>query len=354
MNPDKSIVIELLAHYELKKFQEFIKDHWKEDHLFTQETSVFDWQHKGPYTYNYMIAKQRDALVGIQGFIPQSHFDYQLPKSQIFLTLWKVLEDRGVGIGLRLYKNILKEFRPEFIGSIGLERRTVAFHKWQGFNVGIMDHHVALSPFLDEFKVAKVPENLKPQSQKKKSSISYQKLTKKQLQDLDTETLYLHHWPLKSDSYIKNRFMNHPVYKYDIYAVSKDNKLQALCVIRPIIKESAVVLRFVDYLGPNEAFPLLRDFVLDLLKAYNAEYVDLYSYGIPSMLLQKAGFLNRKKTKTLIIPNYFEPFERKNIDLIFAYKSSQTHPAIRLFKADGDQDRPNQIQSRIHGQKNDK
>jgi hypothetical protein len=100
----------------------------------------------------------------------------------------------------------------------------------------------------------------------------------------------------------------------------------------------------VDFIGPNETFPLLHNFVLDLLKTYNAEYLDLYSYGIPSLLLQKAGFINRQKIKGLIIPNYFEPFERKNVDLIFAYKSSQMHPAVRLFKADGDQDRPSRIQ----------
>lgn len=344
MNPEQDIVIELLAHQELEKFQEFIKDYWKENHLFAKEKSIFDWQHKGHYAYNCMAAKQGETLVGVHSFIPQSHFDKHLPKTQIFLSLWKVLEDKGIGIGLRLYKNILKEYKPDFIGSLGIDHRAVPFHEWQGFNVGIMDHHVVLSPYLKDFKVAKVPENLKPKSQKNRTSVSFQKLAKTDLRGLNTKRLYLYQWPLKSNTYIENRFMNHPVYKYDIYAVSKDNRLQALCIIRPIFKEDSVVLRFVDFIGPNKAFPLLYDFVLDLLKTHNAEYMDLYSYGIPLMLLKKAGFINRRKIKSLIIPNYFEPFERKNADLIFAYKSSQNHPAIRLFKADGDQDRPNQIQ----------
>jgi len=350
MNPDQSIVIELLAHQELKKFQEFIRNYWKEDHLFAKETSVFDWQHKGPDAYHCMVAKKRGALVGVFGFIPLSHFDNQLPKTQTFLSFFRALEDRGIGIGLRLFKNILKEYTREFIAGIGMTPRMVSYNEWLGFKVGIMDHHVALSPYADEFKVAKVPKNLKLQSQnlpdgsqEKKSSISFQKLTKKHLYDLDTKDLYLYQWPLKSDTYIKNRFMIHPVYRYEVYAISKDNMVQALCVIRPIFRKDSVVLRFVDFIGPNEAFALLHDFVLDLLKTYNAEYLDLYSYGIPSALLQEAGFINRKEVKSLIIPNYFEPFERKNVDIRCAYKSQQTYPPVRLFKADGDQDRPNQI-----------
>ncbi len=345
MNPDQNIVVGLLAHQELGKFQEFIRDRWDKDHPFANATSVFDWQHKGPYAYNCMVAKKRGVLVGIQGFVPLSHFDSQLPKNQIFLAGgFKTLEDEGIGIGLRLYQSILKECMPEFIAGTTMGPRLISFHKWQGFEVGIMDHHVALSPYVDEFKVAKVPEVLKPKTQKNKFSISFQKLTKKDLQDLDIKDLYLHQCPLKSNTYIKNRFMNHPVYRYDVYAVSKDKRVQALCVIRPVFKEDSVVLRFVDFIGPNEAFVLLHDFVLDLLKIYNAEYIDLYSHGIPSVLIQKAGFINRREIEDLIIPDHFEPFERKNKDVIFDYKSSQGHPAVRLFKADGDRDRPNQIQ----------
>lgn len=351
MNSEQDMVIELLAHQELKKFQEFIKEYWREDHLFAKETSVFDWQHKELRAYNCMAAKQGGNLVGVFGFIPLSHFDNNLPKNQIFFSLFRVLEDKGIGIGFRLYKNVLKECKPEFIAGIGANPRMVSFHKWQGFEVDTMDHHVVLSPDVKEFKIAKVPEtlnfrpiNLPDGSRRKKPTISFQKITEAQLKDLDTKDLYSHQRPLKSDGYIKNRFINHPVYKYEVYAISKDNILQALCVIRPVFKNNSVVLRFVDFMGPNEVFSSLQDFVLYLLRTYNAEYIDLYSYGVPSILLQAAGFINRKKVENLIVPNYFEPFERKNAEIICAYKSSQTYPSVRLFKADGDQDRPNQIQ----------
>ena len=343
MNSDQTIIFELLAHQELKKFQEFIRNNWSKDHLFVNEESVFDWQHKGARAYHCLVAKRNGNLVGVHCVIPLSQFDKLLPTDQIFLALWSASEKKGIGIGLRLFQNTLKEYKPKFVCSIGINPRLVSFHKRQGFTVGIMDHHVILSPYVKEFKVAKVPDNLKFQSQKIKSTISYNKISKEEFNDLNTKELYLYQRPLKSDTYMINRYMNHPIYNYDIYKILKDNKLKALCVIRPIINKNVRVLRFVDFVGSNNVFLLLNDFVLSLLKKTNAEYLDIYSHGIPSVLFEKSGFINRHKNKGLIIPNHFEPFTGNNMDLIFGYKNSFFHPPVRIFRADDDQDRPNQI-----------
>jgi hypothetical protein len=344
MNSDRIIEFKLLKHQELKSFQEFIKNHWQKDHLFAQEKSVFDWQHKGPNAYHCMVAKQNGNIVGVHGVIPLSHFDKNLPKNQIFLALWRVLEDKGIGIGLCMFKEILAKYKPEFIAGLGINPRVLAFFKWQGFECDIMDHHIVLSPFVKDFKVAEVPENLKVQSQREESLASFQKLTIKQLRDLETEILYLHQLPVKSDTYIINRYMNHPVYKYNVYSILKDNMVKALCIIRPIFKEDSVVLSCVDFIGQNDDFPLLHDFIFFLLKEYNAEYFDFYSYGIPQELIRKAGFINRKDVKNLIVPGYFEPFEKKNVEISFGYKNLQTHIPVRIFKGDGDSDRPSKIQ----------
>jgi hypothetical protein len=343
MKSDRIIEFKLLKHQELKSFQEFIKNHWQKDHLFAKEKSVFDWQHKGSSTYHCMVAKQHGNIVGVHGVIPLSHFDKKLTKNQIFLALWRVLEDKGIGIGICMFKEILAEYRPDFVAGLGITPRVLAFFKWQGFECDNMDHHIFLSPFVKDFKVAEVPENLKVQSQREGSLSTFQKLTRKQLRDLQTEILYLHQLPLKSDTYIINRYMNHLVYKYNVYSILKDNLVKALCVIRPIIKEDSVVLSCVDFIGPNEAFPLLHDFIFFLLKEYNAEYLDFYSYGLPKELIRKAGFINRKEVKNLIVPGYFEPFEKRNVDISIGYKSPETNLTVRLFKGDGDSDRPSII-----------
>ena len=42
----EGIVIELLQPKDLPKFQSFIREHWRKDHIFVQDTSIFDFQHK--------------------------------------------------------------------------------------------------------------------------------------------------------------------------------------------------------------------------------------------------------------------------------------------------------------------
>ena len=52
------------------------------------------------------------------------------------------------------------------------------------------------------------------------------------------------------------------------------------------------------------------------------------------------GFLEKNNDHE-VIPNYFEPFLKKNVSIEFAYKAKENNYAI--FKADSDQDRPNKI-----------
>ena len=78
----------------------------------------------------------------------------------------------------------------------------------------------------------------------------------------------------------------------------------------------------------------------ELLISEKSEYIDFYQYGISKNTFRNSGFIDVEKTK-IIVPNYFEPFIKKNINLNFAYKSSIKNRKIYFFKGDGDQDRPN-------------
>ena len=82
------------------------------------------------------------------------------------------------------------------------------------------------------------------------------------------------------------------------------------------------------------------DASIKLLQKYKAEYIDIYSYGISKKIFKQAGYINRYEEQSLIIPNHFEPFQKKNIDIFCAFKSNYKNKIIRLFKGDGDGDRP--------------
>ena len=169
------------------------------------------------------------------------------------------------------------------------------------------------------------------------------KLDETGLSTLKTDALYSYQLPSKSNFFVKNRYMKHPFYHYDVFGIFMENSIHALCVIRPIFQNNTTILRIVDFIGSNEIISSLKFFIFEVLRYYQAEYIDLYSYGIPSELLQRAGFVDRHKIPNLVVPDYFEPFVRRNVELSFAYKcNNSTAAMVRLFKGDGcDQDRPN-------------
>jgi len=341
-NTDCKVVIGLLAHKDIKQFQHFIRNHWRKDHLFAQEASVFNWQHKGDAAYHCMVAKRENELLGVQCLIPQSHFDASLPRNQIFLALWRALEDKEIGIGLRLFKAIVEEYKPEFIGSIGIASIAIPFHVWQGFTVGRMDHHVFLSPYVSKFTNATVPFSVRKKFLSTES-LFFEKISEVSSFKNEIDSLGLYQLPIKSSEFIRNRYMRHPVYSYEVLGIFQGSKLYGLCVFRLIKHNEAIILRWVDFMGPNEIIAALQVPMLNIMKKYNAEYIDIYSHGIPSELLQEAGFVDRYRMDNLVVPNYFEPFEKKNVDLYFAYKACTKNTLVRLFKSDGDQDRPNKV-----------
>ena len=110
---ESKVAIELLKHQDFHLLQKFIHTSFSKNHIFSKENTIFDWQYKGPSEYFCMSAKQGDELIGIQGFIPQNHFDKDLPVDHIFLALWVAQEKRGVGVGFRCHKQIIKNYEPK-------------------------------------------------------------------------------------------------------------------------------------------------------------------------------------------------------------------------------------------------
>ena len=113
-----------------------------------------------------------------------------------------------------------------------------------------------------------------------------------------------------------------------------------MCVLRLIKHNNQTVIKIIDFIGPSNFFSNFNNLFIILLKKYSAEYIDFYSYGMNEKNIKGAGFVNVDDYKGLIVPEYFEPFVRSNINLMYGYKTTINHPPIRIFKGDGDRDRP--------------
>ena len=137
------------------------------------------------------------------------------------------------------------------------------------------------------------------------------------------------------------------MYSYKVYAVIENGTVQAFGVLRLIFVEHGVVFRLVDFVGPSEKIVDFFKGVNRILEEFDGEYLDCYSYGIPKKYFEEAGALNRKDTRGLVIPDYFEPFLKENQDLLIGFNTIYPASDVRLFKGDGDQDRPNRIPERV-------
>ena len=145
----------------------------------------------------------------------------------------------------------------------------------------------------------------------------------------------------KSKIYFLNRFFKHPIYQYIFYTIKNRNEVLAILVARVCGNYMGKCLRIVDFIGDITAISGVRNQLMGIMGEFDYEYIDFMVVGLEDKELQNAGFKRRRDYSDVILPNYFEPFVRENIDLDYAYKSIDKREEIIFFKADADQDRPN-------------
>ena len=198
MRKKERIEFKNLNRADLSKFKNFIKRHWHGKHIFTKNTSFFNWQHRKKNIYNCIVAKKDKKIIGVQAFITQNHYDKKLPKDQIFLALFRCLENSIPGLGLKIYKTIIRKYKPNFIGTTGFDPRMIPFHKWQGYKIGKMKHNVAVSSFKKKFVIAKLPSKFNYYITKKNNFSNYKKLKLSDIDKCVANNLYTYQTPYEA------------------------------------------------------------------------------------------------------------------------------------------------------------
>jgi hypothetical protein len=332
----------------------FLGNHWKVDHIFVIRPDIMDWQHRsGPdgSTSNFVLARRGDRgqILGILGFIPLSHFDPGANWSELFLAIWKIRDDaRTPGLGLQLLNWLTRHRKPEMIAAIGLSSMVIPIYYALGYTVGELDHYVLLRRSATKFTVADgVAPGLIPPLQTVDPGLRVVRLTAEATTDVDCATLdrlCSCQIPRKSWAYLRNRYLCHPFYCYRLNLILADGEPMIILVWRRVEAGGSAVLRLVDVLGDDKVIARCGAILQQLLGEEEAEYIDIYFHGLSTSALLAAGFVDRRANPGLVIPNYFEPYMRSNVDLSFCYRMSASAPPlpVRLMRGDSDQDRPNQ------------
>jgi N-acetylglutamate synthase-like GNAT family acetyltransferase len=335
----ENIIIRNANIDDLDSIMTFINEEWRENHILSANKSFFCYEHVYQDKVNFIVATNRDMhIVGILGYIPTT---INHPIIDLATVVWKVSSKKSsLGLGVRLLKYLFDKKEVRTVFSVGINTETISIYNYLDIFTSKLNHFVFLNYKYKNFAIAGI-KNLKfveYKSSKSKFSIRYlnrvsdlEKFDFNQFQDLI---------PFKNGEYFVKRYFNHPIYTYKILGIFNESNLESILVTREEKYNNSKILRIVDFFGNEQTLIELGLLMKDILISNNYEYVDFYNYGISEEIMGLAGFMKVDSEKNdYIIPNYFNPFVHKNIDIYFFANTSDVSK-IRLFKADGDQDRP--------------
>jgi hypothetical protein len=321
----------------------FIGREWKPDHILAIDREFFCYQHQVDDKINFLVAVNREtgSIDGLEGFI-----QYSEELLDISAVMWSVGKHVRIPyLGVRVVNELKSQTGCRVYCGVGVNPKTaIPLHeKIMKHHVGKMEHYYRLSNAVSSFKIADIKE---------RTTLPVRTSSAFMLQKLDNFKdaaarfdfgKYSWRRPFKDGWYVKKRYFEHPIYRYQIWGVVDTyGNTVGLLVGREIEQYSAKVLRIIDYIGDVAPLGGIGFSIERLIDDGAYEYADLYCCGLNRELLERAGFVYRGPDDENIIPNYFEPYVLKNIDIHYA----TTHEDSVLFKGDADQDRPNRREVR--------
>lgn len=331
------IRIRQAVYEDIPKIMRFIDEHWKKGHIMGNDRTMFEFQHVRDGEVFYIIAEDDTdgRIYGSMGYIPMMEQKWPC-MSTVMIQSLNNPENRMLGEEMARYFE--KNMQCYNLFSVGIEQRYAKAIAALGGNIEKLNHYYRLGQ-KQEFKIARINHyHVLPI---KKDGITLVPLeTAAAFEDqIDKEQLH-HNYPRKSLRYITHRYYCHPYYSYKIWGLQSNDGIKSAIATREEEVNGSKVLRVVDFFGRDADLALAGHEIDKLLAEENYEYIDFYCYGIDDSILQDAGFSLRNETDDNIIPNYFDPFSQKNIDIYFY---TWYLPNIHVYRGFGDQDRPNHI-----------
>ena len=323
-------MIEYMKELDRELFFEFLEENWNTNHIYLKDQNYFDYEFSD--NSNFILAKKNDRIVATLGY-----FDYD-NKGDIWTVIWK--NSGKMDDGLKCLQFLLNAGYKS-VSSCGINKKTIPIYEFLGINTGRLKHFYILNQEIEEYKIAKISEK----SVKKKDFKNVEDLIEVEninelLELIDYQELKKYNF-YKSPEYFNKRYFKHPYYKYHI--LLKSNNAKSILVYRIVRANSRSCIRIMDFLGDEKDFKELTNCLIDKMFREKHEYIDIYEIGIEDSILENTGFLERVENDTNIIPNYFEPFVQENIEI---YYMSNCKDKFRMFKGDGDQDRPSIVKEK--------
>ncbi len=325
---------------DVESIMRFIYTYWSENHILALDKEFFLYEFAHENRINYFLAfhkksKELEAVIGFYQYSKEM-IPYQTDYSGAILKVRDCCDIPMLGV--ELLQRLLQTIQPRvYVGNganpitamplqkkilkdiTGKHKHYYRLSDRNTYNIAVVNHKKIL-PIISDIQYPLIKYNTINEMYKNFNEEKF-KLRK----------------PYKDSWYINKRYFNHPIYSYKLLGIQKETITDTVLVCRSIEQNNSKVLRIVDVLGDCEQIAYIGNALQKLLEEEEYEYIDIYERGISSDILEAAGLLERTEEDQNIIPNYFEPFVQKNVDIYYHVKSDD----IYIFKADGDQDRPN-------------
>lgn len=315
---------------EQQQVLDFINEHFDWRLPLVNRPEWFAHYYTQPDKLQFAIAEEDGQWLSVAGYILAN----QSEAPDIWVSVWVAVKGHN-GVGLELMNALPQLVGARVVACNNIRKKTCNFYRFLGWSAERMPHYYRLAD-KSAYSLAKI-------SQKVILPVSGD-LTLTEVSEAELELLGLpesDHTPAKDLWYLKRRYFHFPHLTYHVWAAKEGSSLLAYLVTRTVSsgeQGEIPVVRIVDFLGKDKVLPRLGKALDGLISASGAEYLDCYNVGIPAEVWAAAGLNERVEKDANIIPNYLTPPLYENTDY---YYFTNLPEGFTMFKADGDQDRPN-------------
>ena len=333
-------IISIAKANDVDEIMKFIKNEWEKKHILALDKNFFLYEYRNKNLLNFVISKNSNNKInGIQGFLKSSNDK----NASVWTTMWSTSKhDSSPMLGVSML-SYLRDQGYKSVMSSGINEDTQEIYEYLGFNIGVLDQYFIPNKNLDKYKIAILPENIlkKEIEISKNEKLIFKKIGLDDVNKKFDFNRYNFNLPFKNFYYFKKRFFKHPIHSYNIYGMFDKSKLLSILVTRINKYKKSTCMRIIDFYGEESTLNNFTWNLLQIMHSSGHEYIDLFTKGLDKKIISKAGFikLNSKKDD-IVIPNYFEPFVQHNI-IIRYFTDTIKMKNLRIYKGDGDQDRPN-------------
>lgn len=328
------VTIRRALYKDIPDIMRFMDKHWKPGNILATNREFFEWQFLDGDKLNMFIGLDEDngKIYGMIGAVVYNRSS----NPDISGCTWQVIKSDNPTLGLDLSEYMKKQLNWRYNFGAGLSKKAVRINKLMGRVVIEMDHYYRLAD-RDDYKIARIKDKVIPAAEQTGYSLKRIYSTE-EMKQIVSEEMLAERILSKDYDYIENRYFRHPVFHYDIWKIADENgNAHSVLITRDEITQNRKVCEIIDHYGEMEDLGKIASALDSLMDKNGYEFVDVYSYGIPVGIYEKGGFVRCDENSANIIPNYFHPFVQENISLKLVDPMLKE---ARLFRGDGDQDRP--------------